>query len=301
MAAPYHEGELAVQRRAGVQDMARKIGSGIHAEIPAAAREFLRGRRFAVLASVDAAGAVWASLLTGPLGFLDAPDAHTLALTASPAAGDPLAAALRRGAAVGMLAIDFATRRRMRLNGTVVEAAAGTVRVRAAQVYANCPKYIQRRELAADATAPVAPPAVRHGAGLGDAERAWIAAADTFFVASAHPTAGADASHRGGAPGFVHVIDARTLRWPDYAGNTMFQTLGNFAVNPSAGLLFVDFERGATLQLTGRARVLWGDAERAGYAGAERLVEFQVDRWIEIAGNVPRGWSFIDASPFNPA
>jgi hypothetical protein len=47
------------------------------------------------------------------------------------------------------------------------------------------------------------------------------------------------------------------LAFPDYSGNRMFQTLGNLAVNPRAGLLFVDWETGSTLQLTGRAQIIW--------------------------------------------
>ncbi len=120
--------------------------------------------------------------------------------------------------------------------------------------------------------APSAAPArARRAPGLAEAQRAWIRRADTFFIATSHPEAGADASHRGGMPGFVRVEGDR-LVWPDYAGNAMFNTLGNIALHPRAGLVFPDFEAGATLQLTGRAAVDW-DRDRAGsFPGAERLV-----------------------------
>ena len=68
----------------------------------------------------------------------------------------------------------------------------------------------------------------------------------------------------------------KTLQFPDYAGNNMFNTLGNLAIDPHAGLLFVDFELGDTLQITGEARVLWDDESRAAFAGAERVVEMRV-------------------------
>lgn len=288
-----------MQTRAGVRGMASKIGTGIHAEIAPGALEFLRSQRFAVVASVGTAGDVWASLLYGLPGFLSAVDAQTLAIDASPAADDPLVDTLRVGASLGVVVMDFAARRRMRVNGHVVRTGRPLL-VHADQVYANCPKYIQRREPAAG-SAPAAPPLPsRQGTALGNSERAWIEAADIFFIASAHPSAGADASHRGGSPGFVRVLDGSRLRWPDYAGNTMFQTLGNLTVNPSAGLLFIDFERGATLQLSGRAHIVWDAVERKGYAGAERLVELSVERWIERAGAAPRGWRLIEPSPFNP-
>ena len=88
-------------------------------------------------------------------------------------------------------------------------------------------------------------------------------AADTFFVASAHPRRGTDVSHRGGDPGFVRMLDDHTLRVPDYAGNSMFNTLGNLHVNPRAGLLFVDFDRWRTLQLTGTATIRFDLEPRA--------------------------------------
>ena len=57
---------------------------------------------------------------------------------------------------------------------------------------------------------------------------------DVLFIATAHATRGADASHRGGNPGFIEVLDGKTVRIPDYAGNSMFNTLGNLVVNPAA-------------------------------------------------------------------
>jgi hypothetical protein len=80
----------------------------------------------------------------------------------------------------------------------------------------------------------------------------------------------------------------------------MFQTLGNLAVNPKAGLLFMDFERGATLQLTGRADIIWDEARRASFPGAERVVEFHVDRVIQMDQAMDLRWKFLDYSPFNP-
>ncbi|XLM22644.1 pyridoxamine 5'-phosphate oxidase family protein, partial [Chromobacterium piscinae] len=61
-------------------------------------------------------------------------------------------------------------------------------------------------------------------------------------------------SHRGGKPGFVK-IDGDTLTIPDFAGNGYFNTLGNLLRHPRAGLLFIDFSSGDTLQLAGRAEV----------------------------------------------
>ncbi len=95
-----------------------------------------------------------------------------------------------------------------------------------------------------------------------------VQSADTFFLGTSHAEYGGDASHRGGPPGFVRA-DANGLRWPDFPGNNMFNSLGNLAVDPAAALLFVDFFSGRTLQLSGTAEVQWDGAD-------ERSVEFDV-------------------------
>ena len=84
-----------------------------------------------------------------------------------------------------------------------------------------------------------------------------LAAADTAFVATRGPD-GLDASHRGGSPGFLHVVDEHTIVWPDYSGQPMFNTLGNIAVDPAAGLTVVDPADGTTLYLSGRAEIAVG-------------------------------------------
>jgi len=141
---------------------------------------------------------------------------------------------------------------------------------------------------------------VTHGTALSDAWRACIERADTFFLATAHPTAGADVSHRGGTPGFVRILDERTLAWPDYQGNMMFMSLGNIAANPAAGILLVDFESGDVLQLTGEARIDWNPERAATLAGAERVIELRVDEVIDAPGASPLRWRLVETSPFNP-
>jgi predicted pyridoxine 5'-phosphate oxidase superfamily flavin-nucleotide-binding protein len=133
-----------------------------------------------------------------------------------------------------------------------------------------------------------------------DEQRRLVSGADTFFIASAHPEGGVDASHRGGNPGFVRFLGENALEFPDYSGNTMFNTLGNIAVNPRAGLLFLDFEGGGTLQLTGEARIIWEAGRAVRFAGAERVVEFLVQEAVETRGAVPLRWRFEGYSPFNP-
>jgi len=293
----YHSGELDVQARAGVQRQADRVGQIIGSTIPLAAQEFLRRQPFAVLSSVATQGQVWVSVLTGEPGFMHAIDEQTVAIDCALPDHDPLRANLPANPNVGMLVIEFATRRRMRVNGKGILHDNG-VTMYAEQVYSNCPKYIQAREWK---FAQATPAIVQRSDTLNTAQQNWIHQADTFFIGSYHPEGGADASHRGGNPGFVKIVDEKTLLWPDYIGNNMFNTLGNISAYAQAGLLFVDFERGATLQLTGKARVIW-DKERAkGFPGAQRLVEFQCMELIEMQNAIPLRWKPPSYSPFNPA
>lgn len=301
--AVFHEGELAVQRRAGVAGVAARVGDGNLARtVSPDFAGFLAERFFVIVASTDPGGHVWASLLIGPVGFIEAPDPHHVELSAAPPSGDPLERALDAGpVAVGLLAIESATRSRIRVNGTATRLPDGAIAIEVREAFGNCPKYIQRRVpagLIGDGT----PSEERTSSeALDEAQRALVSHADTFYIASAHPERGADASHRGGRPGFVSVAtDGRSLRFPDYRGNSMFQTLGNLEVDGRAGLLFVDWERGDTLQLTGRAQVVWDEDASAAWPGAQRLVDFTIEAVQRQPKALPLRWDLIEASRLNP-
>jgi len=170
------------------------------------------------------------------------------------------------------------------------------------QAYPNCPQYIQRRHFRPSINGEPHPEyEADTGSELNDEQQQWIANADTLFVASEHPSHGVDASHRGGNPGFVQVLSSTRLRIPDYTGNGMFNTLGNFAVNPRAGLILPDFERGRTLQLTGRPDIVWEiDDPKNETGGTRRYWEFTVERRIELDNVLPGFVEFLDYSPHNP-
>ncbi len=294
----YHSGELEVQARAGVQHQAGRVGKIISPAIPLAAQEFLCHQPIVVLSSVDTRGQVWVSMLTGKPGFLHATNDRVVAIDSAVPEHDPLRENLQANPNIGVLAIEFATRRRMRVNGRG-ELRDNSVMIYAEQVYSNCPKYIQAREWELSDITPQASNTSRSSA-LTMPQQAWVKQADTFFIGSFHPQSGADASHRGGNPGFVTVLDEKTLLWPDYIGNNMFNTLGNITAYPQAGLLFVDFDKGATLQLTGTAKVIWDMSHAVEFPGAQRLVEFQCKEVIEMQNAIPLRWMFHDYSPFNP-
>lgn len=294
----YHEGELEVQARAGVSAMAEMVGRSIRDFIPPSALTFLPMQRLSVVGSVAADGSVWASALIGEPGFLSAPDRYTLRIAVGVHSGDPLWRNLATNNSVGVLVLDPATRRRMRVNGRAELTEDGLL-VHVQQVYSNCPQYIQQRVPRQDAIAE-GPRQSNTSTGLTPSQKEWIQHADTFFLATAHPQAGADASHRGGKPGFVQVRGDKALVWPDYSGNNMFQSLGNITANPKAGILFIDFETGHTLQLTGSASIVWDVEQARAFPGAQRLLEFSIEQVIEASALFATRWKFLEYSPVNP-
>jgi predicted pyridoxine 5'-phosphate oxidase superfamily flavin-nucleotide-binding protein len=300
MAMDFHEGERQVQRLAGVVDTADQVGKMIRDTLPSTALEFLRGQVLAVAGSVSEDGRVWASLLTGQPGFLRATGDRTLQIVGSGPDTDPLWENLRNNPEMGLLVIDLAARRRLRINGTAEVLATGKIHLTVRQAFGNCPKYIQRREVIAQESANPARRQENRQRALSEAQQQWVERADTFFIASVHGGSGADASHRGGHPGFLQVVNPTTVVWPDYGGNSMFQTLGNLAIDTRAGLLVVDWSGGGTLQMTGRARVIWDQSRVASYPGAERLVEYEVEEVREMVHASPLRWRLLDPSPYNP-
>ena len=271
----FHPGERAIQHRFGLRDKMDAVGQrALRNFMPDQHREFFAALPFVVLGTVDDAGWPSASIVVG-----------------------------RPGADVGVVGIDFATRRRNRANGVVKTVGGGGFDIAVAQSFGNCPKYIQARDWRAATDDEQGSVQIEEGQALGATERSMIAAADTFFIASAlirgdEPAHGVDASHRGGLPGLVRGEDERTLTAPDFSGNFYFNTLGNLLLNPRCGLLFVDFATGVTLQVAAEAEIVWDGPEVAAVAGAQRLVRFHVAHWRRAANTLPLRWRFRGYSPF---
>ncbi|MGD0700976.1 MAG: pyridoxamine 5'-phosphate oxidase family protein [Trebonia sp.] len=201
----------------------------------------------------------------------------TLAIHAGLPAGDPLHG-LPAGQPAGLVVVEFAARRRVRVNGTLTAIGDGTLVMEVEQAYGNCPQYIHQRVLGQASTGQGGQGDVRRDAVLSAADARLIRAADTFFLGTTNPERGSDTSHRGGTPGFVRV-DRDRLWWPDYPGNNLFNSFGNLAVDPEASLLFADFDTGSTLQLSGTAEVDWAAAGRPGDDGhTGRRAVFTLER-----------------------
>ena len=302
--SPFHVGEQAVQSRLGVRETiepwARQV---VRPFLPEQHREFYAQLPFIVAAARDEHDRPWATLLTGPPGFVRSPDTTSLHFATTALPGDALAEHLTAGADLGLLGIGLATRRRNRVNGTITSVGETGIGFAVAQTFGNCPQYITEREWRQVDVDPAAVTASRHRR-LDDEMQAWIASADTMFVASGYrdigdngddggdnPAYGMDASHRGGAAGFIQVLSDTRLVFPDYAGNNHFNTLGNLQMDPRVGLLFVDFENGSLLQLTGKATIDWDSDEIANHTGARRLVIVDVHEIVRLDRVLPLRWS----------
>ena len=304
--SPFHEGEKAIQIRTGRRDAMEAFGRKvIRSFLPDQHRAFFAQLPFLVVGSVDEDGWPWASIVSGKPGFLSSPDPTQLVVSSDVSGHDPLAGALRPGAPLGLLGIETTTRRRNRLNARVNSTSAQGFSVLVDQSFGNCPQYIQTRsvDFVRDPATAVERSAPAPFSTLDHATAEFIREADTFYVASfvqakdRPDIEGVDVSHRGGRKGFVKV-DGNTLTVPDYSGNYHFNTLGNFLLNPKAGLIFADFETGDVVMLTGTVELLWEDApEIMAFKGAERGWRFTLVHGLRIKDALPFRSVFGGYSP----
>lgn len=304
--SPFHSGELQAQTRTGSREAVASFArQAIRPFIPDQHRDFFQQLPFLLVGSVDRQGWPWASIVSGNPGFIQCPSPTTLEVATTPIPGDPLSEGLAKGKPLGLLGIELPTRRRNRVNVRVTDVVAGAFSVSVDQSFGNCPQYIQRRSVrfVRKPDEPAADQQLTNLQTLDDAAIALISTSDTFFVASAAipgnrpATEGVDVSHRGGLPGFVRT-GRSTLTIPDYPGNSLYNTLGNFMVNPRAGLIFADFTTGDVLQLTGTVEILWdNDPEVQALEGAERAWRFHLQRALRITNALPFRSTLEQMSP----
>lgn len=304
--APFHEGEVMIQRQLGVDDRMAIIGrSFIRSEMPEQHRDFFSQLPFMVLGTQDASGQPWATMLAGAPGFVQSPDPTHLTMSTHLPASDPALAAISNGAPIGGLGIELATRRRNRFTAHVESHTKSTLALKIDQSFGNCPQFIQTREII-----ETRDPATPHPETPQRIDRLegpvldLVRRADTFFVASSTekrdpsaPNSGVDVSHRGGASGFVKVDNDRTLTIPDFAGNRFFNTLGNLLLHPKAGLLFPDFDTGALVHLAGTVEIIWGGKAVDQFPGAERAWRFTLDHGLVRPEGLPMRFDFGEFSP----
>ncbi|HBP5359064.1 MULTISPECIES: pyridoxamine 5'-phosphate oxidase family protein [Pseudomonas aeruginosa group] len=301
---PFHPGELAIQQRAGVREQVAGFGSrAIRAFMPEQHREFFAQLPILLVGSLDSTGQPSASLLWGDSGFVHSPQPTRLRIDGLPEADDPLAPHLEAGARLGILGLELPTRRRNRMNGRVLARDAEGFTVGVEQSFGNCPKYIQARSYQ---PGPRAPGPMLEGKGPDPGWLALVARSDTLFIASQHADplrGGVDVSHRGGPPGFLRLGADGRLWLPDYAGNRLFNTLGNLLQEPRCGLLFIDFDNGDLLHLHAEAELFWPGSQPSipWPAGAERLLALRPVAWRWRRGRLPLAFGAPQPSPFLPS
>jgi predicted pyridoxine 5'-phosphate oxidase superfamily flavin-nucleotide-binding protein len=139
---------------------------------------------------------------------------------------------------------------------------------------------------------------IRHD--FWDADRALIESTPFFFIATSFGEF-TDCSMKSGVPGFVKIVDAGTIEYPEYDGNSMYRTLGNIARNPNVGLLFVKFD-GVTLRVraSGRATILDDASALARHHGAKVVVRIVCELYSNCVRSV-HNLATGELSPYLPA
>jgi predicted pyridoxine 5'-phosphate oxidase superfamily flavin-nucleotide-binding protein len=272
--SPFHPGERAIQQQAMVSEEADTRGRHmLNAESNIQQRQFFQQQPFVVTAHCDQQGQPWAGLITGTAGFIQLDESRQQAFINYSDSRSLTGLDSKTGSSIGLLTINFSSRRRNRLNATVLGHDEQQCRLLIDQIYGNCPKFIPRREWPAKLFEQAY--ASQTHTTLNPAMVKLVNSTETFFIASSSgpPIAnsntqanawGADISHRGGEAGFLSYDQASNrLTFADYSGNNLFNTLGNLHQHPFCGLLLIDFSSGALLQIAGKARLTQHMAQRS--------------------------------------
>jgi predicted pyridoxine 5'-phosphate oxidase superfamily flavin-nucleotide-binding protein len=137
-------------------------------------------------------------------------------------------------------------------------------------------------------------------AAFSDDDRAFIQRCAMFFVATADADGHPDCSYKGGMPGFVRILDDRTLAFPDYDGNGMYRSWGNILVNPHIGLLFLDFENPRRIRVNGTALISEQDSLRAEYPGSVFIIRVTADKIFPACPRYIHKMQLVELSVYAP-
>jgi predicted pyridoxine 5'-phosphate oxidase superfamily flavin-nucleotide-binding protein len=300
---PFHNGELMVQDKLGVKEAVAKYAPRmIRSFMLDQHRELFEKLPFVVIGGLDKLGNVWATIMAGNSGFVTTADETQLLVNAGLFTGDPLEDGLLTDSKVGFLGIETTTRRRNRMNGRVSVKTEDQLGIRVEQSFGNCPQYIQKREIGMTRGDQAVVNCVKTET-LSAPARQVIETADTFFIASRthemneEASTGLDVSHRGGLPGFIEILDDNTIRFPDYAGNRVYNTLGNIVDDGRVGLVFVDYDNDALLYISGIAKIIWDDEISGHGPEVERIIELKIRETVHNFGAVHFNEQLIERSP----
>ncbi len=300
---PFHPGEVKIQEDLNERETALLNGRLYEDVVMAPAHKFLSQLQYFILSTEDLNKTIPVSILFGAPGFISV-DTTGKILTFDLSAHknksiDPVLSIITNESLVGGLAIELSTRRRLRINGKVILISNDKLMIEVAESYPNCPKYIQKRTV--EISDNVHGETAKTDGDLIDPLRDILKNADTFFVSSLNPDGLADASHRGGPKGFIEIAENNTLRIPDYSGNSLYNTFGNFSLNSQAGIVVWDFDSSCFIHLFGVATLEFGiQDEMHKTGGTGRWWSFKVNYWIKQSVVLPFSLKFIEQSPFNP-
>lgn len=291
----FHKGELEVQRITGEQDIAAINGGIIQGFVLSGALNFIHQQSIIWIGLDDDENFLWSFPLFGSPGFINSNKGELLEIDLDEKfyIHDGWLKNLKKGKSIGCLVIEFSTRRRVRINGIIKEINKNLLQIDVNQAYPNCPQYIRRREI------PETLDLCKFhfeskGIELNEKLENIISQSDTAFVASRGPN-GVDVSHRGGPYGFIKCDSPNKVIVPDYKGNSMFNTLGNFKTNPFGGLIIIEFHQGYFLQLTGKTSIIFNkDDPEIVTGGTNRFWELVIHKWQLFQLDPNFEWQNID-------
>lgn len=266
----WHHGELTAQKRVGTEQRMAEIGPKFIRELmPQQHRDFFESLTMMFIGYTNFQSQTCASVLFGDRGFVSSPDPSVLVINLQYSIGDFTNQSVNIGDRIGLLGLEFDSRRRNRINVIVTDINQKTMTVKVLQSFGNCPKYIQPKTWGLNpnynGSSLIAEVQLDSKISTDITIKQMIANADTFFIASCFDDGeqlnnrGTDISHRGGEAGFVEINESGQLLVEDYYGNGFFNTIGNLLLNPIASLLFFDAKLGHAIQLTVSAEILWND------------------------------------------
>ncbi|MEP2651703.1 MAG: pyridoxamine 5'-phosphate oxidase family protein [Paraglaciecola sp.] len=258
----WHKGEVTIQKLAGTYERMADIGPEFIREfMPQQHRDFFCTLPMIYIGYTDHISQTRASMLFGAANFIQSPSETELIINTQHSLGDYILDDIKVGGRVGLLGLEFETKRRNRASAIITEINQKNIRLKILQSFGNCPKYIQpktfkhNRDYGEFSTSMAA--------NLSSADKNLITNSDAFFIASHFDDGqqgnnrGADISHRGGSAGFVSINSKGQLLIDDYPGNGFFNTLGNLIENPLASLLFCDWYSGHALHIRVSSQIIW--------------------------------------------
>jgi len=135
---------------------------------------------------------------------------------------------------------------------------------------------------------------------FSDDDRTFIQGCPMVFVATADADGRPDCSYKGGLPGFIQVLDEKTLVFPDYDGNGMYRSWGNLLVNPNVGLLFIDFENQSRLRVNGTAKISADDPARAQFPDSVFIIRMTAEEIFPACPRYIHKMQLVEYSKYAP-